>query len=145
MQIRPGAIAMLAGGVLLLISTFLDWIGALGEGINVYNSGVEGARNIYGLAGIFLLLISLAVIAVTAIRTFAPQVNLPSNILGFSMNQVVLILGFAAFVYGFSLTFVSNSKFGAILAWISAAAIVVGAFLEEKAAPTADAGPPRTF
>jgi hypothetical protein len=139
MQFRPGTIAILAGGVLLLISTFLDWVGFGPVGFSVF----EGDR--FGLAGIFLLLISLAVTASTAIATFAPQVSLPEQLLGFSRNQIVLVLGFAAFVYGFSVTFAQNSEFGAILAWIAAAAIVVGAFLEEKAAPSADSGPPRTF
>lgn len=139
MQIRPGTIAILAGGALLLISTFIDWVGNDFFGASVLDGDV------YGLSGILLLLIAIAIIAIAAIGAFAPQIDLPSGILGFSMNQVLLILGFAAFVYGFSLTFVDSSKFGAILAWIAAAAIVVGAFLEDKAAPAADAGPPRTF
>jgi hypothetical protein len=72
-------------------------------------------------------------------------VTLPTEIVGFTRNQLVMIIGFASFVYAFSLMFIPNSKFGSILAWIGAAAIVVGGFLEEKAAPSGDSGPPRTF
>lgn len=139
MQLRPGTIAALAGGALLFVSTFLDWFGFAGFGESVLNG------DLFGFSGIILLLLSLAAIALTAIPAFAPQVALPSEVIGFTRNQLVMIIGFASFVYAFGLMFIPNSKFGSILAWIGAAAIVVGAFLEDKAAPSADAGPPRTF
>lgn len=139
MQLRPGVIAMLAGGAVLFISTFLSWVDFFGFTANVY----EG--DFFGFSGILLLLLSIAIIAVTAIGAFAPQVKLPDEVLGFTMNQLMLTAGFAAFVFGFSTMFRQGSAFGSILAWLAAAAVVVGAVLEEKAAPSAGSEPPRTF
>ena len=93
MQLRPGQITALVGGVIILISTFLDWFGFGPIGFSVY----EG--DLFGFTGIILLLLSLDIIATTAIRAFAPQVNLPKQILGFSLDELTLAAGFA--VHGF--------------------------------------------
>lgn len=141
-QIRPGAIAIIVGGVLTLISSFLDWFGIGRFGRNAYET------DLFGLTGIFLLLLSVAVIAVAAIGAFAPQVNLPANIVGFTLNQVVLVVGVAIFLWGFSLMLRENSDFGTILAWIGGTAIVAGAFLEDRAgagSPASSGGPARPF
>lgn len=124
MQLRPGQITALVGGVVILISTFLDWIGAFGFGFNVY----EG--DIFGFTGILLLLLSLDIIATTAIRAFAPQVNLPQQILGFSLDELTLAAGFAAFIYGLSMATTDGSQSGTILCALGGLAVVVGAFLE---------------
>lgn len=141
---RPGAIAIFAGGIVLLLSSFLDWLGFSGLGYNAWESSV------FGLTGLFIFVLSAACIAIGAIRLFAPQVKLPAQILGFTQNQIVLIFGFAPFVLAFSLLFRDNSaKIGTILALLSSAAIAVGAFLEDGAAPSAAAprqsGPPTSF
>lgn len=123
-DMRPGAIAVLAGGVVLLISTFLDWRGpfTIWEG------------NLFGLTGFFLFIIAAAVIAVAAIRAFAPQVNLPSEVLGMSLDQAVAGLGIAVVLLTFSLLFADEgAKIGTILALVGAAAITAGGVMEEQA------------
>jgi hypothetical protein len=123
-QLKTSAVLVLGGGVALLISTLLDWYGVFGLGWNVYESAL------FGLNGIFLLVISLAVIGVVVVRNFVPNVELPSRVLGLTLDVIVLKLGFASFVLGFSLMFIQNSKFGSILAAIAGAMITVGAYLD---------------
>ena len=74
-----------------------------------------------------LTLFFLAVIA--ALQTFG-NVNLPERVLGFSWNQIFLMLGFAAFLITFGLQFAEQTAFGITLAWIASAVIVAGAFME---------------
>ncbi len=125
MNLKPSAITMMAGGVLLFISTFIDWAGSGPFGVN----GLETDK--FGLLGIIVLLVGLAVAGLTAATTFG-NVKLPGDIMGFTMDQVVMELGIIAFVPTFALQFASNSKFGLTLAWLSAAAIVVGSVLKQK-------------
>ncbi len=128
-QLRPGAIAVLAGGIVLLISTFLNWLGPF--------SAWES--NFFGLTGLFVFIIGALCAAVAGIRAFAPQVNLPANIAGLSINQAVLGLGAAVFLLTLGLLFrESSAKIGTILALLSSAAIVVGAYLETNAEGTTE-------
>ncbi len=124
---KPGAIAMLVGGVIILLSTFLDWFGFSGFfGVNAYSG------DFLGFTGILLLLLSLDIIAVTAIRAFLPDVKLPDQLLGFSMNELSLMAGFASFVWGFSLAFQDGSQEGTLLCALGGIVVVVGAILEQK-------------
>jgi hypothetical protein len=128
---RPGNIAIFAGGIVLLLSSFLDWF----FNVSAWKSSV------FGLTGLFLLVLSAACIALGAIRLFAPQVKLPRDILGFTPVQVVMVFGWATFVLAFSLLFRDESaKIGTILAVLSSAAVVAGAFMEDK-----DAGVPSSY
>ena len=133
---RPGLITMLVGGVLVFISTFVDWFGGRGFGANAYDG------DIFGFTGILLLLLSLAVIAIAAIGLFAPQVNLPDQVLGFSMTEVGLLAGIAAFVWGLSISVVDGSKGGAVLCLLAGFVIAVGAVIEQRAG---NAEPVRTI
>ncbi len=128
-SIRPGTIATLAGGVVLLIASFLDWqsfgAGGFSIGLNAWDRG---------LTGFFLLVIAGIAIGVAAVDGFAPQVNLPENILDFSRNQLVGALGAAAFVFSFCMLFaLEGFQIGTILAVLASAAIVVGARMEDQA------------
>ncbi len=128
-QLRPGAIATLAGGVVLLISTFLDWLGP----VSAWNG------TIFGLTGLFVFIIGALCAAVAGIKAFAPQIKLPENIVGLSLNQAVLGLGASVFILTLSLLFRNDSaKIGTILALLSSAAIVVGAYLEINAEGTSE-------
>lgn len=117
---------MLAGGVLVLLSTFLDWISFFGFGFNAYSGDA------FGFTGILLAILSLKVIGGTAIRSFAPQISLPKDLLGFSMNELSLFAGYAAFVWGFSMIFATASAIGPFICAVGGAAIVVGAILEQR-------------
>lgn len=125
MNLKPSAITMLAGGVLLAISTFIDWAGSGSFGVN----GLE--TDAFGLLGIFVLLIGIAVAGITAAVNFG-NVQLPEKVMGFTMDQVMMELGVIAFVPTFAMQFASGTKFGITLAWLSSAAIVVGGVLKEK-------------
>ena len=139
MQLRPGQIVALVGGVLILISTFLDWFGIGPFGVNAYDG------DFFGFTGILLLLLSQDIIVTTAIRAFAPQVNLPPQILGFSLDELTLAAGFAAFIWGLSISTVDGSKGGTLLAALGGLAVVIGAFLELRSGGTTADEPRRTI
>lgn len=132
---RPGNIAIFAGGIVLLLSSFLEWVGAGPFSFSAWES------DLFGLTGFFIFVLSAACIAVGAIRLFAPQVKLPRDILGFTPVQVAMVFGWATFVLAFSFLFRdSSAKIGTILALLSSAAVVAGAFMEDK-----DAGVPSSY
>lgn len=127
---------MLVVGVLVLISTFVDWWGSRGFGVNAYDG------DIFGFTGILLLALSLAVISIAALGLFAPQVNLPAQVVGFSMTDLGLFAGIAAFVWGLSISVVDGSKGDAVLCLVAGFVIAVGAVLEQRADNTSGATPP---
>ncbi len=130
---------MLGGGALLFISSFLNWFkfGPFSQ------SGLD--TDITGLQGIVILLIGAGVAAVAAIRAFAGgSVKLPEAIVGLTLNQVILILGFAAFLMMFGLQFANNTSIGVVLGWIAAAVVVAGAVMEDRA-PATGSAPPTEF
>jgi hypothetical protein len=137
-NVKPSTWAMLGGGILLLISSFLDWFKIGGGGFSVSSNAWDR-----GLLGFFLLLISGVAIAVAVIDAFAPQIQLPDSIIGFTPVQAAMALGTAALVLSFSLLFAFKGfQIGTILAVLSSAAIVVGGHLDNK---PAEAEPPRTI
>jgi hypothetical protein len=117
---------MLGGGVLIFLSTFLDWLGFGPFGFNAYSGDA------FGFTGILLLVLSLEIIVVTAIGSFAPDVSLPDELLGFTMNELTLLAGFAAFVWGFSITFLEGNQEGTLLCALGGIAVVAGAIIEQK-------------
>lgn len=139
MEIRPGQIALMVGGALILISSFLTWFDFGFFTFNAYNS------DLLGFTGIFLLLLSLILLVGTAIRAFAPQVDMPDGIMGFTPNDVALFAGFACFVWGFSAAFVDGSEAtGTLLCALGGVVAVVGAVLEMRV-DEAPAQPPRSI
>ena len=127
-NIKPAALVTMAGGVLLLISTFLDWFGVLGFGFNLF----EG--DLFGLSGIFMLIMAIICIVVPLLGALAPDVNLPSNVAGMSMNQVLHAFGFAALLLSFSLLFRDNSaEIGTILGLLGSIGVVAGTHMEQNA------------
>jgi hypothetical protein len=130
-QLRPSQIAIVVGGVVVLISSFLDWMsfsfGAGSIGFSAYENAL------FGLTGIFLLVIAVICIAVPLLGAFASDVKLPESVAGLSRNQVLHALGIAVLVLSFSLLFRSDSaKIGTILALLGSIAIVAGSHMEES-------------
>jgi hypothetical protein len=119
----PGKIMLIAGGAVLFIATFLDWISVRGFSV----SGTE--TDAFGFQGFWCLLIGAAVAVLVALQTFA-NINLPARVLGFSWNQIFIVFGVAAFLITFGLQFVDNAAIGITLGWIASAVIVAGAFME---------------
>lgn len=125
---------MLAGGAVLLISTFLDWqkvdFGIASASANAWDRG---------LSGFFLLIIAGIAIAIAGITAFAPQVDLPGQVMGYTLTQVVMLLGASAFVFSFCMLFAFEGfQIGTILAVLSSAGVAAGAYMENAT----DAGRP---
>ena len=121
MDVKPGVLMMIGGGVLMFLGSFLDWLNSF--------TGFDIDR--FGLQGIFVLFMGAAVAAVGGIRGFAPQVNLPSEILGLSLSKVVVVFGLSAFLICFGLMFVDgDTGIGLFLGWIGGALAVAGAIME---------------
>jgi len=130
-NVKPGAMMMLGGGALLFISSFLNWykFGPFTQ------SGID--TDLTGLQGIVILLIGADIVAVTAIRSFAADsVKLPERVLGLTLNQSMLLLGFAAFLMMFGLQFADNTSIGVFLGWIGAAVVVAGVVMEDRSPAT---------
>ena len=130
----PSTWAMLAGGAVLFIATFLDWQSFGGFGTNAWDRGI---------LGLFLIVIAGIAIAVAVIQAFAPQVQLPQEILTFTPTQAATALGAASFLISFGLLFqFEGFAIGSILAVLGSAAIVVGGVLDQGAVGNE---PPRTI
>ncbi len=138
-QLKPGTIMLIAGGVVLAISTFLDWRGFGDFGSNGWETDA------FGLQGIFVFLIGVAIAGAVAAKSFAGM-HLPPKVLGFTLNQLFLALGLAAFLITFGLQIGDGSKFGVTLGWIAAAVVIAGAFMESQGDSAAPSNrPPTTF
>lgn len=134
-DLKPGPILMLGGGILLLLSSFLDW----GPGANGFETDV------FGLLGIFTLVIGVGAAGIGGATAFAPQVNLPSHILGFTLPQFVGALAFSAFIWLFGYQFADFSEIGVSLGWIGAVVTIAGAIVTDLQAAPAGGGSTTTF
>ena len=128
-QTRPGTIAMLAGGAVLLISTFLDWqkvdFGIASASANAWDRG---------LSGFFLLFIAGIAMGIAGVTAFAPLVDLPGQVMGSTLTQVVMLLGASALVFSFCMLFAFEGfQIGTILAFASSAAVTAGGYMENTA------------
>jgi len=120
-QLRPGAVAIVGGGVIVLIASFLDWFGPF--------SAYE--NRLFGLTGVFLLIFAAICIAFPLVDAVAPDVHLPESVAGLTRNQFVHALGMAVLVLSFSLLFrESSARLGTILALIGSLAIIGGSQME---------------
>lgn len=144
-DIKPSTIMLIAGGAVLAISTFLDWaeIGFNIDFDDVFGGspdlGVSGWENdAWGLFGIFVFLIGVAVAGGVAAQQFA-GVKLPEKILSFDHNQLHFMLGMIAFVPLFGFFLGGPSEIGVLLGFIAAAVIVAAAVMDMRAAD-GDAG-----
>ena len=140
-EIKPTTIMLIAGGAVMLLSTFLDWVsfgsGDFKIGANAWET--DG----FGLQGIFVAIIGLAIGGGVAARQFG-NVSMPDKILGFDHDQLHLVLGFAAFLIAFGLRFREGAAIGVLLAWASAAVIVAAAIMDMRAGES-EATPPTQF
>jgi hypothetical protein len=134
---RPSIWMLLAGGVVLFISSFLDWFGSGSYGINAWET------EYFGLIGILVALMGLATALGVGLATFAGT-KLPPAVLGFTLDQIYLIFGFTSTVITLGFLFAGQVKFGLILALLASVAILVGGFLENQATAK-PAGPPTAF
>ena len=141
-NVRPSTLAAIVGGALLFIASFLDWFSVGGGGFSIsFNLWDQGFQ------GFFMIVLAIVIVAFAAIPAFAPQVQLPDEILGFSRNQVIMVLGFAAFFLSFAILFRENSaKIGTILSLLASIAVLAGGWMENQGGATAGSSePPRTI
>ena len=134
-NLKPTQIMLMVGGLVLLISTFLAWRDFGPVSWNGWETDT------FGLQGIFIALIGLAIGGGVAAQTFA-NVTLPDNILGLGHDQLHLSLGVTAFVVTFGQQFASDAGIGILLGWIASAVIIAAAIMDMKAEP---ASPPTQF
>ncbi|MEM9466542.1 MAG: hypothetical protein AAGA90_14300 [Actinomycetota bacterium] len=130
-NLKTTQIMAMIGGAVLLLSTFLDWRGPF--------NGWE--TDFFGLQGIFVALIGLAVGGGVAAQAFG-GVTLPDRILGLNHDQLHLTLGFAAFLITFGQQFGDSPEIGVLLGWVSAAVIIASAIMNMREEPSA---PPTQF
>jgi drug/metabolite transporter (DMT)-like permease len=122
-QPSPGAWAMIGGGAVTLIGSFLEFASDT-------SAWGTGAFPIVTLIPIYATVVGVLV----ALKTFG-NVNLPAQVLGFTWNQLFLVLGFfAALMSLFWLVAAENTGVGLLLMLIGSVAVAVGAFLTEKEA-----------
>jgi hypothetical protein len=137
-DIKPSTIMLIAGGAVLVLSTFLDWISFFGAGVSGWNTDTSG------ILGILVAVIGLAIAVGVGLRQFS-SVEIPDQVLGFDSNQLHLVLGFSTFLITFGLQFRSGAGIGVLLGWISSAVIVAAAIIDTRAADTGGATPPTQF
>jgi DMSO/TMAO reductase YedYZ heme-binding membrane subunit len=127
----PELIIVIAGAV-ALVGSFLDWFEVAGFGGNAWSDDL--AFPTYAWVGIF----GAVMAAQIALTSFA-NVDLPSDILGFTWSQIHLVLAF--FCVLLTLSFLIGGEEQAIgfyLSLLASIALLVGAvMLRNEAAPRA--------
>jgi hypothetical protein len=120
-QPTPGEWAMIAGGAVTLIGSFLDFAGDS-------SAWGEGAFPIVTL----IVLYSAAVAVLVALTRFA-SVALPERVLGFTWPQLYLALGFFASLMALGwLVAADDVGAGLFIMLIGSVAVLVGAVLAER-------------
>lgn len=119
-RLSYGAVAAGIGGILLIISLFLDWFGEGPFGLNAWD--------FFSITDIILLLIGIAAIVFAVVEAGRMQLTLP-----FNRVRVLTILGIVAttIVWVFILEG-DHQKFGIFLAGLSSLAILAGGILAER-------------
>jgi hypothetical protein len=120
-RLSLGAVCAGAGGIVLALSLFLDWISASGFG----QSGWE----LFKFVDIVLFAIGLAAVGFAALEMTGRQVNLP-----FSRVKGLQVIGLIATTI--TVTFLiegSNQGIGLILGTLAAIAIFAGGVIAERA------------
>ncbi len=131
-KLTPGNIVIMVGGVLALIGSFLPYY-HLPASIFVRSSN----HNAWS-TGLFIIvtmpaLLALAMGVVAGLESFASRVSVPARVLGFSLNQVHLILAFQATLMIFAVVLQNypgvDKGVGMYLTLFAAIACLLGAIL----------------
>lgn len=96
-QLSPANIVILAGGVVMVVGSFLTFYSFSGAGGTASFSAWSGGRGfgIFGIATI-VVLCGIVMAAQVGLTAFASSVNVPERVLGLSWDQIHLALGFQA-------------------------------------------------
>ena len=146
---KPSEILIMAGGVVLFIASFLDWITFDAGGFG--DVGFSGWDELLFPIAPIVAVLALAAGVLVALDRFA-NTNLPDDVAGFTWPQIYLAIGvFAVLV---TLSFIILDKGGGsagIGLWgglLGAVGVLVGAVMmrnEVGAGPARPAGPPQSF
>ena len=126
----PAEIAVMAGGALALIGSFLHYRYAS----SLWSKG-------FLPSGTLMALFATAMAVVVALRFL--NVSLPARVVGLSWIQVHLVLGFFAALYAiaFLITAGGGRKVGTWLVTIGCIAAFVGAIMMSRDSSSTSAGP----
>lgn len=128
-QPTPAEIAILAGGVVALVGSFLDFAGET----SAWGSGWFPVVTLIPLYGVVMALH-------VALTKFA-SVDLPDRIVGFTWEQLHLVLGFfAALMSLFWLVAAEDTGAGLWLMLLGSIALVVGAVMLQNERSTGALG-----
>jgi hypothetical protein len=111
-----GALVAAGGGLLLLLSLFLDWVGP------------ANAFDLFDLTDWLLLLIALAAIGMAVIQVTNTQVNLPAP-----AADIITLAGIVATTITLVFLFEGADRgFGLFLAFLSSLAVLVGGIVARR-------------
>jgi hypothetical protein len=145
LKVSTANLVILIAGAVMLIGSFLDFIQSKTIAIEGLVRVSVGGGNEWS-SGHFLIaaipaLLGIVMAAEVAIVAFASGVTLPERVLGFSWNQIHLVLGFQATVMMLAFLIQSTGGLGKgiglFLMLIAAIALLVGAVLRMQEAPSA--------
>jgi hypothetical protein len=138
----PGEIVIMAGGLVALIGSFLDFyeleVGTFSEGQSAWSSGLFPTATL-------MVIFSVVAAVLVAVVKFG-NVRLSSSVLGFTWEQIYLVLGFFAALYAIAYLLVSKGSLsfgiGFWLVLIGCIATFVGALLLQRERAGTGAGGP---
>lgn len=125
-QVRPSSILLLVGGIVLAVSSFLDWQAVeAGPGVVVTNTAWD-----FGMLGLFQTIIGVyvAVVGLLGVLGKADTLSQPAAF-GMSMHQLAGSLAMAATLWGFALNFEDGARVGALFTWVAGAVSLLGAVI----------------
>ena len=129
-HVSPGKIAIIAGGGVTFLFSFLSWwtVSYNNHGNSAWSDGLFGPATwapLFGLVAVLLV----------ALPAFA-NVKLPDDVLGFTIDQLVLVAGVFATLITLGFMIGTPNGFdvgiGLIFCFLGSAAIVVGWFLDRQ-------------
>ena len=121
-KLTPGEIAIVAGGAVGLIASFLAWVDVGGYSANAWDDGFFPT---YTWPAIFGL-----VMAALVLLTSFGNVSLPDRPLGFTWQQLFLVMGAFSVLITFSFLIAGEEVgIGFFLAFLAAIAGLVGAVM----------------
>ena len=129
-KLTPGEIAIIAGGAVGLIASFLAWVDVSGFSANAWDDGLFPTYTWPALFG-------LAMAVLTLLTTFG-NVSLPDRPLGFTWGQLFLVMGVFSVLITFSFLIAGEEQgIGFYLAFLAAIATLVGAVMvwREESSP----------
>jgi len=112
---------MIIGGAGIIVTSFLEWYAI---------DGVSWTAWDYGLLGLYQVIIG-SVVALFGFGTMSAR-KMDGRLLGLSIEQWMIALPFAVFVWSFALQFDDAPKIGVFFSWISAAIAMGGAVISHQ-------------